>query len=329
MKKILVTGATGFLGSNLIQALIKKEEGQIVGMKRANSPMKLVESFRDQVEWIEGDVLDISSLDTAFNGVDEVYHTAAVISYHPALKAKMQQVNVEGTANVVDACLEKKVKKLLHVSSIAAIGREIGQDVTSEKNKWSISNATSEYGKTKHEAELEIFRGIAEGLHANIINPSMIIGPGYWENGTCRFFPRVYQGQKLYPVGGTGFVDVKDVAELCIRLMHKDDSGKRVIANAVNLSFHDFFQLLAEKLGVNGPTIKVNNFAANFAWRFEAVRSKLFNVVPFLTQETAAASMKSSKFDNSLSLNYLDMDYRSIDHTIQRTAEVFLSTQTK
>ena len=302
MKKILVTGATGFLGAYLIKQLIHQETGTIVGLKRANSSAQLLGELENQIQWVEGDILDVLSMDDAFAGIDEVYHTAALISYHPRFRKEMKKVNIEGTANVVNQCLKHKVGKLLHVSSIAAIGRLNGQLEVSESNKWNTWNGTSLYGKTKQRAELEVYRGIAEGLQANIVNPSVIIGPGFWDRGSAQFFPRVHKGQKLYPVGATGFVDVRDVATLCIRLMNRRESnGQRVIANGVNLSFLEFFNILARHLKVKGPSIKVNNFMAGLAWRTEAIRSRLFNTAPFLTRETAAASMSSYKFDNSLS----------------------------
>jgi len=324
MKKILVTGATGFLGAHLIAALLRKNEGQVIGLKRTNSPMKLVKDFENHVQWMDGDILNQFSLEDAMEGVDEVYHTAAIVSYHPALKAQMELVNVEGTANVVNACLEKKVGKLLHVSSIAALGRVNGQVVVSEKNKWSTWRGTSHYGMTKHKSEIEVFRGIAEGLHANVVNPSVIIGSGFWDRGTSRFFPRVHHGQKLYPAGATGFVDVKDVTEVCIRMMNHDDSGKRVIANAVNLNFLDFFNLLADKLKVAGPSLKVNSFLAGVAWRTEALRSKLFNTTPFLTKETAITAMSTFEFDNTFSKELLDMRYRNFEKTVERVAGDYL-----
>lgn len=329
MKKILVTGATGFLGAHVIAALLRKNEGKVIGFKRSNSPMHLVTDFQDQVKWIDGDILDIFSLEDAMEGVDEVYHTAAIVSYHPSLKSEMENVNIEGTSNVVNACLEKKVGKLLHISSIAAIGRINGQSLVSEKNKWNTWAGTSSYGMTKHKAEIEVFRGIAEGLHANMINPSVIIGSGYWDRGTSRFFPRVHHGQKLYPAGATGFVDVKDVAELSIRLMNQPDSGKRVIANAVNLNFLEFFNLLAKKMNVPGPSFKVNSFLAGVAWRTEAIRSKLFNVAPFLTKETAHAAMTKFEFDNTLSKEMLDMQYRNFEQTVERTAKDYLAWYTR
>lgn len=325
MKKILVTGATGFLGSNLIRSLLKKGEGKIVGLKRPTSPMKLVEDFQSNVEWIDGDLLDIHTIEEAMQGVEEVYHTAAIISFHPGQREMMKKINIDGTANVVNACLSKKIKKLVHISSIAAIGRN-DELLVKETNKWNSSNKTSIYGESKFMAELEVHRGIAEGLHANIINPSVIIGPGYWDQGTSRFFPRIFKGQKFYPLGSTGFVDVRDVAELCILLMNKDVVGQRVIANAINLSFLDFFNLVAEKLDVPGPSIKVNHFMANLAWRIEGLRSKIFNSTPFLTKETAKTAMTSYQFENHKSLELFDFKYRDIEQTVERTAKSYLQS---
>lgn len=325
MKTILVTGGTGFLGSFLLRELVKKEGIWLRALRRENSSMHLVQGIEDKVDWHVADLMDSDGLYAALEGVDEIYHCAAVISYHPALRKHMHLINADGTGNLVDQALARNVKRVLHISSIAALGKVVGENRVSEKVKWTESKYTSGYGLSKHKAELEMWRGMAEGLSVNMINPSVIIGPGDWDSGPPRFFKRVYNGQYFCPIGGTGFVDVRDVAELAIKLMESDHEEQRVIANGVNWSFKRFFAELASALGVSAPRFKATPFLAEIAWRVEGVKSRILGSQPLLTKETARAAMNTFEYDNSKSKTLFDFEYRDMSETVKWTAERFLA----
>ncbi|NNE29345.1 MAG: NAD-dependent epimerase/dehydratase family protein [Saprospiraceae bacterium] len=329
MKKILVTGATGFLGSHLLRRLVNREAGQIIALRRSDSSMELVKDVAEKVDWQVSDILDQDGLFEACKNIDEIYHCAAIVSYHPALQQEMKKVNVEGTALLVNMALAQGVKRILHVSSIAALGRVLGTKEVDENAKWAETKFVSHYGRTKHKAELEVWRGQAEGLSTIMINPSVILGPGNWDQGPPRFFKRIFEGQKFYPIGGTGFVDVRDVAEIAILAMESGLEGERIIVNAENLSFKNFFGSMASALGVNPPKTEATPFMANLAWRTEAIKARLFGGQPLLTRETAKTAMSTFLFDNQKSRSLFHFSYRPVQQTIEWTANEFLrSTKT-
>ena len=207
---VLVTGATGFVGSYLIRSLLQKGM-RVRALRRKNSRLDLLAGVADKVEWIQADVTDTGALEDAFEGVTHVCHCAAIVSFHPKDADKMLKVNVEGTANIVNLCLDFGVKKLVYVSSIAALGRATNRPHLDESCKWVESKDNSRYAISKYGAEMEVHRGIAEGLSVAIVSPSVIVGSQYWDEGMAGFFKKIDQGLKFCPSGGSGFVDVRDV----------------------------------------------------------------------------------------------------------------------
>ncbi len=323
-KTIFVTGGTGFLGSYLIRYLLKKNEGTIRALKRATSSMDLLQDVHKQIDWVEGDVLDIPLLEDALEGVDEIYHCAAVVSFDPREIKNMMDINVTGTANIVNIALTKNIRKFAHVSSIAAIGRAEGKADVSEKTKWQTSKFNSNYAISKYQAEQEVWRGEAEGLNIAIVNPSVIIGSGFWKKGTARFWRQVYNGLLFYPKGASGFVDVRDVAKYMIQLMDSDIKGERFLLNGDNLTFQNFFNMLAQHLGKSKPKIKVSTLIGESAWRVEKFRAMLTGSSPLITKETARNSSQTYIYDNRKSLDALDFKYTPINHTIEETSVQFL-----
>ncbi len=323
--KILVTGGTGFLGSYLLRYLVRQGK-KVRALKRPNSPMDLVQPIVSQVEWVEGDILDIGSLEDAMEGIEQVYHTAAVVSFDPREAEWMKKVNGEGTANVVNVALHKGVDKLLHVSSIAAIGRSKEKDTISENNKWERSKYNSQYAISKYQAEQEAWRGSVEGLKVVIINPSVILGSGFWDRGTGRFFEQIYKGLKFYTTGITGFVDVRDVARVMPMLMDSDIVQERFIISAENIGYQTLFGWLADSLQKPHPSIKVTPFLKETAWRIEWLRSKLTGSHPFITQETARNASIQCFYENDKLLKMLDFQYTPVKQTIMETGKQFLET---
>ncbi|MBK7440418.1 MAG: NAD-dependent epimerase/dehydratase family protein [Bacteroidetes bacterium] len=211
---ILVTGANGLVGSYLCRFLVN-QGNQVRAIKRPESNLRLVADIANKIEWVDGDVNDISSLDDAMLGVEQIYHCAAVISYVGKNANHLMQVNVEGTANVVNLALDNNIKKLVHISSIAALGRTGKKDeIVTEATPWDRKNLTSDYSISKFLAEREVWRAMAEGLNAVIVNPSIIVGAGNWDSGSCKLFTTIYNGFKYYTNGVTGYVDVRDVLNL-------------------------------------------------------------------------------------------------------------------
>lgn len=324
-KSIFVTGGTGLLGSYLLRKLVQNGYSNIRALKRKKSPMALVASIKDQIKWVEGDIRDVILMEDMMEEVEQVYHCAGLVSYDPRKFAEMKSVNVEGTANIVNVALHAGVKKLVHVSSIAAIGRHKELKSINEKTAWQRSNWNSQYAISKYQAEMEVWRGIAEGLNAAIVNPSVILGSGLWTDGGGQLFKKVWDGLKLFPKGGTGFVDVRDVAIFMIQLMESELSERRFILNGANLSFQSFFEKVARNLNKKAPSILASPFMAQLAWRLEWLRIKLFNTSPLITKETALQSSKIFIYENESSLSVFDdFKYRPIEQTIEETGEQFM-----
>src|ERR1700744_1463275 len=230
---VLVTGATGFLGSELALQLAK--QGLVIRCtKRASSVIpEILIPFNHKIEWVEADMLDIFALEGALTDVTQVYHCAAWVSLKQADKKEMIRANVTGTANLVNLCLQQNIR-LVHVSSVAAVGQAKPGELITENHHIDRDTETDGYAISKLESEMEIWRGIAEGLDAVIVNPSIIIGANAGTTGSGQLFETVRKGLKFYTAGSCGFVDVEDVAKCMIILMNTQLNGERYIISAEN-----------------------------------------------------------------------------------------------
>ncbi len=320
---ILVTGANGLVGSYLCRYLLMQGE-QVRGLKRPESDMKLIADVKNKIEWVEGDILDILSLEDAMQGIDKVYHCAAYISYSKKDAEILMQVNVQGTANVVNAVIENKIQKLIYISSIAALGRT-GKDneTINETTPWDRKTMTSDYSLSKFLAEREVWRGIAEGLNAVILNPSIIVGSGNWNSGSCRLFSTVYNGFKFYTEGITGYVDVRDVVKIAFRLMQNEIKGERFIVCSENLSYQDFLTTIGKELNVKGPTIKAGKFLSGIAWRAELLKSVFTGKAPQVTKQTSRIANKKVFFDHKKIADLLQYEFIPVKKSIADTAASF------
>lgn len=325
-EKILVTGAAGLLGSHLTRLLVKNGRS-VRAIRRPTSRMDLVHDIENQVEWMEADVADLLSLEPVFEGVSHVFHAAAIVSFDPRDREKMTRTNVEGTANVVNLCLDFGVKKLVHVSSVAAIGRVAGKNEVAETNRWERSAANSQYAITKFQAEQEAWRGLAEGLDVAVVNPSIIVGAGFWNEGSTRFFRQIDRGLRFCPPGGSGFVDVRDVARFMMLLMDSDVIGERFILNGDNCSYRQFFGLIATALKRKPPSFPVNKWMAELAWMFGWLQQKLTGRPPMVTRETARNAMQTWVYRNEKSLQLADFKYVGLEKTIREVAEIYLKNK--
>ena len=315
---IFVTGASGLVGSHLIKSLLAKDK-QVVALYRQTIP-----SFEgaEKVNWILGDILDVVSLTKAMQGVTQVYHCAAIVSFSPKQKQQLFKINIEGTANVVNAALSAGVKKMVYVSSVAALGRIREDKPIDETMNWTPETSNSAYGQSKYLGEMEVWRGIAEGLNAVMVNPTIILGNGNWEDSSTKIFKNVYNEFPWYTTGSTGFVDVKDVAKIMIDLMQSNINAQRFIVSAENKTYQQVFNLIAKGFGKKQPAKKVTPFFAALAWRVEAIKSWFTKNDPLLTKETTKTALAKVTFDNSKLLKHLpNFTYTKIEDTIERVCK--------
>jgi len=313
---VLVTGGSGLLGTELIKQLL--EQGHDVRAIYNNTPLHAFQSNR--LQQFQCNILDPTSLEEAMKEVEHVYHCAAIVTFNPARKRELFKINVEGTTNVVNAALVTGVKKLLHVSSVAALGRLRDNETITEEMNWTPETSNSNYGESKYLAELEVWRGIGEGLEAVMVNPVIILGAGDWNGGSSKIFKSVYEEFPWYAEGVSGFVDVRDVAKAMIALTESNISSERFIISAANRSYRDIFNLIAKAFGKKQPHKKVTPTIAKIVWRLEALKHRFTGKEPLVTKETAASAMAKVSFDNSKLTKFLPgFSYHSIEETISYT----------
>ena len=328
---IFLTGGTGLVGAHILLKLT--ESGQKVkALKRKRSSLTVIKNIfshykktnlLQSIEWIEGDLLDLFSLQEGINGCNTVIHCAAIVSFNPKDFKKMMKINVEGTANIVNICLENNIDKLAYISSIATLNDEKNQ-VRTEDSFWKESKSNSQYAKSKYLSEQEVWRGIEEGLNSIIVNPSVILGPGDWQKGSSQMFEKVWKGLKFYSSGSTGYIDVVDVAKCVIKLLEKEIINERFILNAENKKYRDIFDSIAENLNKPKPHIKVSPLIKEIAWRIEWLMSLITNKSPLITKETANTAMKNKSFSNEKIIKALDYKFIPIEESIKHYSQWFL-----
>lgn len=319
---VLVTGGTGFLGSTLIKYLI--DDGiAVLAIKRANSTIPDILRSSSLIEWIDADIVDFFALSDIFDRVSQVYHCAAKISYQKENWSEMLHINREGTRHIVNLCLAHNVR-LMHVSSIAALGVSKAGELVSEDSKWDDGQDISMYALSKYDSEMEVWRGIVEGLDANIVNPSVIMGTGAGKKGSGLIFNMVQKGLKVYPPGTVGIVDVEDVAKLMIMLMNKPHiTGERFILNSENLTNKDLLERIAKLLDKPSPTIEAKPFMLGIAWRVASLIALFSGKKAALTRESAQASASKLAFSNKKIIDSTGYTFKPLDLTLQQMSLEF------
>jgi len=328
---IFLTGGTGLVGAHILLKLT--ESGQKVkALKRKRSSLTVIKNIFSHykktdllksIEWIEGDLLDLFSLQEGIKGCNTVIHCAAIVSFNPKDFKKMMKINVEGTANIVNICLDNNIDKLAYISSIATLNDEKNQ-VRTEDSFWKESKSNSQYAKSKYLSEQEVWRGIEEGLNSIIVNPSVILGPGDWTKGSSQMFEKVWRGLKFYSSGSTGYIDVVDVAKCVVKLLEKEIINERFILNAENKKYRDIFDSIAENLNKPKPHIKVSPLIKEIAWRIEWLKSFITNKSPLITKETANTAMKNKSFSNQKIIKALDYKFIPVEESIKHYSQWFL-----
>jgi len=321
---IFVTGGTGFLGAHLLLELCERGEN-VRALKRPSSDVdftKVVFSFYgkgdlfQRIEWVDGDICDIHSLIAVMRDVDLVYHCAATVSFAKKDSEKLLENNVFGTSNIVDAAIETGIRKLCHVSSIAVLGKA---EVISDDTLWDAREKHSKYAESKYKAELEIYRGVAEGLDAVIVRPSVILGPWKQNSGTGVLFREIENGLNYYTPGITGYVDVRDVANAMIGLMERSVKNDCFIVSSENLSYQRLFTMIAETLNKPAPGRCAGRFITGLAWRFFTLKDFFTGKDSSINKTTAAISRTNSKYSNKKLTETLSFSYIPINETLSNS----------
>jgi dihydroflavonol-4-reductase len=326
---ILVTGGTGLVGAHLLLQLTENEAAVRAIYRNPKSIEKTKSLFRlyqkeplfSRIEWVRADIIDVPSLERAFTAIDYVYHCAGLISYDPNDENLLRKVNIEGTANIVNFCIAFKIKKLCHVSSIAALGNLAPhENVVTEETEWNAEMPHSDYAISKHGAEMEAWRGQQEGLEVIIVNPGVIFGAGFWDQGSGKFFSSIKKGFPFYTSGSTAYVGVTDVVKAMIRLMKSDITGERFIVIAENLPFKNVIYSIADRLQAKKPTFEAKPWLLKIAWRLDWLLSAVFGTKRKLSKYTANSLSSSENISNRKIKNALDFEFQDIDSVIAEVA---------
>jgi dihydroflavonol-4-reductase len=318
----LVTGATGFVGSYIVRQLVTNGE-KVRAIKRAGSSVELLKDLEGKFEWVEGDILDVVSLKEAMKGVKKVFHSAAMISFLNSEVPKMYKVNVEGTANVVNAALNEGVDKLIHISSITALGSYEINHIIDETLKWKEDKDNTHYAISKFRSELEVWRGQEEGLNVLIVNPSTILGYGNWNAGSNLIFKNVYDKIKFYPIGTNAFIGVEDVAKACIALMNSNISGERFILNSENLSYKELFEMIAIHFNLKVPSTPLPTIFATIGWIYFGIKAVLLKQQPVVTKKTIKYTERSYSYSNQKIKEAINFEFTPIEKVVAEACKMY------
>lgn len=315
---IFITGATGLLGSFICKDLLARGY-KVRAIKRETSSMTLLGDAADKIHWVIGDMNDTATLKESLEGVEAVIHGAAIISFDKRDEDKMYKTNVQGTADLVNTCLKVGVTNFVHISSVAAIGRKRDQRILQETDLWEGTEYDSVYARSKHAQELEVWRGAQEGLDVKIVNPSVILGPGLWGQGSTSVFKYAYGEKTYHPEGTINYVDVRDVSKAVIDLMVSDIKNERFILSAGSMDYKDFFTAVAGQFGKKPPKKPVPYWLLRIAVAFEFLRSRLMGQSAMITKDTAKLSRMRYHFKNDKIKEALRFEFRSAGDSIQWT----------
>ncbi len=334
LRTVFITGATGFVGSHIARRYLAAGY-RVEALTRTNRNGGLLTDVADQIIWHEGDIMDIPSLEAAIYdrrepGTLDVIHAAAVVSFSPKDHELMGHINAEGTANVVNVCLKANIRKLGYVSSVASLGRPDNKGGSTEplrldeSQKWEDSPNNSEYAKSKYRAELEVWRGGAEGLSVVMVNPSIVLGEGDWTRTSVQLFKYVHDEKPFYPAGLVNYVDVQDVAESLFQLMEGDSvTNERFILNAGTIPYKELLEQMAVVLHKRPPRMRMPPALTHLLWPVEAVRAWLTGSNPLITRETARSASSRYAFDGQKITKTIDFLYRPLSETLTRSARAY------
>lgn len=313
---IFITGATGLIGSFICRRLI--ENGYAVrALRRAGSDLSLVNDISNQITWVEGNILDTVALTEHLLGVDGVVHCAALVSYDGRDETPMHKVNVEGTANLVNASLRQGINYFLHVSSVAAIGRGKDEKRIDETHQANAEEFNTAYARSKHLAELEVWRASSEGLPVAIINPSLVLGPGQWSQSSTKIFKYIWDENRFYMDGLANYVDVRDVATVALRLLKSRITGERFITSAGSIPYTELFDMIAQSFNKKPPTTRVNPSLIPLASLADSLRARLTGRPQLITNELQQIASNTHIFDSTKVQQTTGITFNPLENTVR------------
>jgi len=330
---ILVTGGTGLVGSHLLFELTKADQNIRALYRRTETIEKVKTIFSyyldnidiqfKKIEWVQADLNDVPKLNAAFEGVSHVYHCAALISFAPNDYAQLNKTNTEGTANIVNLCISHSIQKLCYVSSVATMG--VDPHKITEETTWKSEDIKNVYAITKHNAEMEVWRGIQEGVPSVIVNPGLILGAGFFNSGSGLLFKIIHKGLRYKTEGITGYVGVNDVVESMILLMNSGHTSEQYILVSDTLSFGDFTKLMSNALGVRSPKKTAKNWMLSVAWRLDWLTCIVLGRKRHLTKNMCRTLNNKNHYSSEKFLNAeKQFKFTPISKTISEVSQIYL-----
>ncbi len=334
----LITGATGLIGAHVALRLLQQNK-PVTAIKRPDSDTgktKRLFSYYttdyqelfSRIQWVNADITDIYSILDVLDGIDTVYHCAGFVSFDGKDRMQMHKVNATGTANMVNACLEKPVKAFCHVSSIATLQNP---DITTnidESVYWKSSPDASDYAISKYNGEREVWRGMEEGLRAVIVNPGLVLGPGFWEQSSGKLLSTCYKGTAFYTNGSSAAISATDTAACMIALTEKKTFSKRFVLTAHNYTFRELLSGLHQAFGKKEPSIEAGRFLLRLGLWLDALRSSFTGKERILTKATMHAGLAKNTFNNARIRETLDYRFAPLQETITFVCNTYLKEQT-
>lgn len=336
---ILVTGGTGLVGSHLLLDLVKsgknlraifRSEDKLSEVKKVFSyyaPAKEVSFLFDSIEWVKADILDIPSLEEVFTDIKYVYHCAAIVSFDAKNAKKIRTTNIEGTANIVNFCLKFNIEKFCHISSIATMDLALGEEEISENFTWYPEKAHTDYAISKYGAEIEVWRGTQEGLSAVIVNPGVIIGPGFWNSGSAELFKKIDKGLMFHFPKTTGFVGVQDVCKASISLMDSAIENEQFILVSENLSFKTILEWVAESLQKKAPQSPLKPWMVFMGWLYQSIASGLWGAKKQLSRYHSKSLFEHTYYNNEKIRKATGFSFTPLKKIIMETGALYKKEQ--
>ncbi|NJX14895.1 NAD-dependent epimerase/dehydratase family protein [Tamlana crocina] len=331
---ILVTGGTGLVGAHLLYKLVN--EGHAVraifrNERKLDNTKNVFSYYTDdyetifkKIEWVEADILDVPALTEAFNGITQVYHCAAFVSFEPDKYQLLRKTNIEGTANIVNISLAKNIQKLCYASSVATLGSTLNNEPITENTFWNPETDNSVYAITKYGAEMEVWRGTQEGLNAVMVNPGVIIGSGIWRYGTGSLFKRTEKGLKFYTPGSVGLIAVEDVVSVMVQLMESNITNERFVLVAEDWSYKKFLQTLAKSVNAKPPKKQIGSTLLNIAWRLDWLIHKITGKRRQLTKQLAKSLTTTNQYSSKKIKDALGFEFQDMENTINAVGKQYL-----
>ena len=322
------------MGSHLLHRLIKSN-AEVIAIYRNKNNIKITEDIfqsygdeklADRINWVQGDILNPAFLSKVLVGVRYVYHSAAMVSFDPRDRDELMNININGTANVVNVCLENDIKKLCYVSSVGAFGKAKRDKKVDENTHWENDSDPSGYSISKFHAEMEVWRGIEEGLNAVIVNPATILGEGNWDRGSSRIFGKIHEGLSFYTNGYNGYVDVRDVVEIMILLMNGSVTKERFLLVSENWRYPEFLGFICEQMNRKEPKYEVGKKLAQIAVIWERIISTFSGNPPLITRETAKIALSEQQYSNQRITERLNYRFIPLKETLKRVSKAYLDS---